>query len=328
MYSNDIPGQISEFQMRAIEIVATLVPKDGKVVEVGSLFGKSSYAWAKSTSSTAKIYCLDPWEGNQGIRSIELALGIKYGIDQFKEYTKECENIVPCKGYSPKDFQDWSSPVDLYYEDAVHSNPILRENLDFWSSHVLTTGVICGDDYRPRFPDVVTEVNALAQRLRRELIVVDYFWCLLPNDLNSEIQGVKHKLHQLQAECNYSKACNPFNFTLEATNLPEFLDRDSVNSIRLKFTNESNAIWGEWIKLWSINVKLLSSSDSTSASASIPIEPILFPPDISREFTLDLAVADNSLPGIARVELSVVGPAGSPQRSGRVGSNRKQIEIR
>ncbi|MBB6228303.1 hypothetical protein FHS79_002488 [Polymorphobacter multimanifer] len=180
-YRLDIPGQITEFQLRAIEAVAALVPDGGCVVEVGSLFGLSSWAWAKSVPPNATVHCVDPWEGNEGVRQLEEVHGVKYGIEQFREYLADCDNIVPIKAYSPEDVQDWSSPVDLYYEDAVHNDPVLSRNIDFWTAKLTPNGIVCGDDYRPRFPDVRAAAEAQARRLGRKLWVVDFFWCVLPD---------------------------------------------------------------------------------------------------------------------------------------------------
>ncbi|NNF80508.1 MAG: hypothetical protein HKN05_20995, partial [Rhizobiales bacterium] len=153
-YNLEIPGQVSETQLKAIELVASLVPKDGTVVEVGSLFGRSSWAWAKSVDPFVSVNCIDPWVGNEGVRGLEQQLGIKYGLEQFEEYTKDCENLTALKGFSPIDFQGWDKDIDLYYEDAVHNDPVLSQNLDFWTSKLKPEGIVCGDDYRPRFADV------------------------------------------------------------------------------------------------------------------------------------------------------------------------------
>lgn len=179
-YDLDIPGQVSEFQLQAIEVVASLVPKGGCVVEVGSLFGRSSWAWAKSVPQDAVVYCIDPWEGNQGVRGLEQAHNIQYGIGQFKEYTKDCPNIRPIQAYSPDGVGEWDIPVDVYYEDAVHTNPILDRNIKFWTSKLSPNGIACGDDYRPRFADVRTAAEWAANRPGHRLYLVDYFWCALP----------------------------------------------------------------------------------------------------------------------------------------------------
>src|SRR5262245_33735795 len=104
-YDLTIPGQVTEFQLRAIEAVATLVPPQGIVVEIGSLFGRSSYAWAASVPASATVYCIDPWEKNEGVRPMEARYGIQYGIEQFKKYTRACNNIIPLQGYSPYNFE-------------------------------------------------------------------------------------------------------------------------------------------------------------------------------------------------------------------------------
>ncbi|MGO4682109.1 class I SAM-dependent methyltransferase [Hyphomicrobium sp. 2TAF46] len=205
-YNRAIPGQVSEHQLKAIEAVATLVPKNGKVVEVGSLFGCSSWAWAKSVDPSATVYCIDPWEKNEGVRAMEARLGIKYGIEQFKIHTADCPNIRPLQGYSPIQFEDWSDPIDVYYEDAVHTNPILAQNLAFWSKKIKPAGILCGDDYRPRFPDVMNGAQTLAKQFGRELIRVDFFWCLLPSEgLLPGADAVAARLRALGAEHDASK---------------------------------------------------------------------------------------------------------------------------
>lgn len=179
-YRLDIPGQVSVYQLMAIEAVATLVPANGCVVEVGSLFGRSSWAWAASVDPSVEVHCFDPWERNAGVRAMEVRYGVRYGLEQFLAYTADQPNIRAHKGYSPNDFGDWERPVDLYYEDAVHTDPILARNLDFWAGKLRPGGIVCGDDFRPRFPDVRAGAQRLADRMQRELVQVENFWCLLP----------------------------------------------------------------------------------------------------------------------------------------------------
>lgn len=210
-YKLSIPGQVSEFQLRAIEAVASLVPEGGTAVEVGSLFGRSSYGWGMSIPQSARLFCIDPWAKNEGVRPMEVRLGIKYSIEQFKIFTAECSTITAIQGYSPRDVRDWSQPLDLFYEDSVHQNPILAENLQFWSSHLKTTGVACGDDFRPRFPDVMNGAAELGKKLGREVLVVDKFWCLLPpEDLVPGSAAVREKLLAISAEAEADALTRPW----------------------------------------------------------------------------------------------------------------------
>jgi hypothetical protein len=209
-YKLSIPGQVSEFQLRAIEAVAGLVPEGGTAVEIGSLFGRSSYGWGKSIPQSARLFCIDPWAKNEGVRPMEERLGIKYSIEQFKIFTAECTNITAIQGYSPRDVRDWNQPLDLFYEDSVHQNPVLAENLQFWSSHLKPTGLACGDDFRPRFPDVMNGATELGKKLGREVLVVDKFWCLLPPEsLVPGAAAVREKLLAISAEAQADALTRP-----------------------------------------------------------------------------------------------------------------------
>lgn len=325
MYDNSIPGQVSEFQLQAIEAVAGLIPENGHFVEVGALFGRSSYCWAKSVPQSASVYSLDPWERNDGVRSLEAAHGIKYGIEQFKEYTKDCPNLTPLQGYSPNDFQDWSKPIDGYYEDAVHTNPILRKNLDFWVSHLKPDGVVCGDDYRPRFTDVVCEVRNLARKLDRDLFRVDFFWCLLPRFGGPKFRAVSERLRELEVQSQRAYKFNPASHTLEVMDLPAKLKAGSELRVKLRLTNESREQWPGWFEGYRISV-MLENGDGEHRVVDLDIEPELFPPDIARDLLADLVVPDTAK-GNYKVRAEIIDPAGSILRNGRIGLNCSQVSV-
>lgn len=214
-YNLDIPGQQSDFELRAIELVASLVPDNGLAVEIGSLFGRSAWAWAKSVPASTRVVCVDPWEPSAGSMPLEQRYGVSYSIETFKRFTKDCPNIEAIRGYSPDAVQDWSAPVDLFFEDAVHRNPVFEQNINFWSAHLKPTGVACGDDYRPRYPDIVNGVNKLAKRLGRSIITVDFFWCLLPNERDVPgVRAVEEKLKALAKEAyDFNIGQTPVVFT-------------------------------------------------------------------------------------------------------------------
>ena len=53
----------------------------------------------------------------------------------------------------------------MYLEDATHHNPVLYENIKFWSNHIKPGGFIIGHDYQNldtgSYPDVISEFNKL-----------------------------------------------------------------------------------------------------------------------------------------------------------------------
>jgi hypothetical protein len=77
---------------------------------------------------------------------------------------------------SPYDLSWWTEPVDFFFEDATHSNPVLRDNFDFWVPRVKQGGLIAGHDYNPYWAEVVQEVDQLRSRLGAELTVRGTVW--------------------------------------------------------------------------------------------------------------------------------------------------------
>ena len=168
-------------ELQGIETLASRVPPGGCVVEVGSLYGLSSWTWAKSVDPSVTVYCVDPWKREQWIIDL-VETKIKdcpvFSVEAFQKYTADCPNIVPMRGYSPDDFLKWSKPVNLFFDDAMHHNPFIRASLRFWIKKVLPGGVMCGHDYCEEWPDVVAEVNDLAAELGVSVNCREHLWWL------------------------------------------------------------------------------------------------------------------------------------------------------
>ncbi|MEM1190957.1 MAG: class I SAM-dependent methyltransferase [Pseudomonadota bacterium] len=207
-YDLSIPGQISEHELRAIEVIAGMVPERSTIVELGSLFGRSSYAWAKSVPPSAEVVCIDPFAGNKGIRSIEERLGIKYGLESFLKHTEGCDNIRVIQGFSPDAVEkDWSDEVFLYFDDSVHTNPGFKRNLDFWSNFVASDGILCGDDHRPRFTDIQNEVERYCRDHELWLMVVDFMWIALnPRSSLYDADQLRNRLSELKSEADQARS--------------------------------------------------------------------------------------------------------------------------
>jgi len=202
--NDSIPGQLHREEMRAIELLAQLVPENGHIVEVGSLLGLSSWIWAKSVHDSVTVHCIDPWElaGSGGnFKLLAENYGQTFSKEQFLANVSDCPNIRAHQGFSPDDFANWTQPIDLYFEDAVHVDPILARNLEFWSSHLKASGILCGHDYTERFPDVRAGVVRLAERYNRRLLIINSLWLLLPNEFQESTEentsGIVRQLQDL-----------------------------------------------------------------------------------------------------------------------------------
>jgi hypothetical protein len=130
---------MTEGELRCLEYLSSFVPEGGVVVEIGSLYGLSSYTWANSVPTSATVHCIDPWVREPWIVELvekKIRDCPVFGYPAFEMFTKSCKNIVAHQGYS--------TPVDLFFDDAIHHNPGFRKNLRFWLKKVRPGGILCG----------------------------------------------------------------------------------------------------------------------------------------------------------------------------------------
>jgi predicted O-methyltransferase YrrM len=176
--NREIPGQMSRTDLEEVAFLASGVPPYGVIVETGSLLGLSAWHWSQNSEPSVQVFCIDPWERHRWIREkIERQMNTReFGVDLFREYVSDCENIHAIQGYSPDVAEDWDKPIDLYFEDSVHRNPILLKNIEFWEKFVKPGGVIAGHDFCEQWPDVKSEAKKLARRLKSTLHISGSVW--------------------------------------------------------------------------------------------------------------------------------------------------------
>jgi hypothetical protein len=187
MINLTIPGQMSEGELRGLEQLARRAPRNGCIVEVGSLYGLSSWTWAKSADPSVTVHCIDPWRRDQWIIDLvetKIADCPPFGMDAFSRFVSDCPNIVAHQGFSPDDFRGWEQPIDIFFDDALHHNPFFRGSIRFWYSKMRPGGIMSGHDYCSTWPDVMNEVNSLAEEVdivvhRRQWL----WWIELPMSL-------------------------------------------------------------------------------------------------------------------------------------------------
>jgi hypothetical protein len=176
----DIPRTMTIEGLRWLERLASHVPEGGVIVEIGPLYGASTWTLAKSAHPTATVYSIDTWERVPWIiANVEEKLGApEFSAEAFKSFVADCPNVVPIHGFSPDVVQEWDKPIDLVFDDAVHTNPGFLNNLIFFKRFVKPNGVMSGDDYALGSPDVVREVDKLAAEWQTRAEVAGRVWAL------------------------------------------------------------------------------------------------------------------------------------------------------
>lgn len=65
--NRDIPGQMSDAELERLIELARSVPQNGIIVEVGSLYGLSSWHLSKYCAQGVTVFCIDPWQREKWI---------------------------------------------------------------------------------------------------------------------------------------------------------------------------------------------------------------------------------------------------------------------
>lgn len=198
-FNLDIPGWMPQSELEIIEELAKDVPLGGKIVEIGSFCGRSSWCWSKSVDPSVKIYCIDIWDPDEHpyyppskivkgsnsneftddfgiVDSVEDAFGT---LENFRYYVKDCHNITAIKGRSPEDFSSWPlEDLDLVFLDGIHHNPYFAKDVHHWYQRLKPGGLLCGDDCDRSHPDVLWTVDDFAKSMGIRYMVERRIWML------------------------------------------------------------------------------------------------------------------------------------------------------
>lgn len=205
-----VPGRMDLDELAFLAALAHQVPKHGHIVEVGAFYGRSTRALARGNPN-ARITSIDTFENVDWTRKYAARFSDvpDFGRAAFAQFTHDIANLDVIEGYSPACVHDWAQPIDLYFEDAVHGNPGLRNNMGFWIDRLKPGGIACGHDYTHRFPDIKREVDALAKQWNVPVALVGSLWALQKPPADHDGRAMMPKLSvgpQLQIEtCNKTR---------------------------------------------------------------------------------------------------------------------------
>ena len=162
MFNLDIPGWMSEQEMTVISEIAAQVPENGVIVELGSYKGKSALVWASFCHPSVKVYCID--------------LFASYTTDEpdffeeFRENTKHLPNIIQIRGLCPILLDYPGDPIDVFFNDAVHYNPMDWNNIQYFKKYIKPGGLLVAHDYIPEtYPDVVENASRLEAETNNQI---------------------------------------------------------------------------------------------------------------------------------------------------------------
>lgn len=162
--------------------LAQSVPENGVIVEIGPLFGSSTWVLSKNAPASAKIISIDTWEPQPWIDKIEAKFPgcHPFSIDAFKHYTSDCPNVEAIQGWSPDVVRDYPfKSVHMVFDDATHGDPGFTKNIEFFLPLLVEGGILCGDDYASGWPDIVKNVDWIGRAWNQDPEICGRVWSVI-----------------------------------------------------------------------------------------------------------------------------------------------------
>lgn len=158
---------VKEKDARRLAWLASQVPEDGVIVEIGSFWGRSAGYMASAMPVGAHLYCIDLWTN-------------PVDFNKFKSNIERIgmrERVTQIQGDSFKAAEAWTLPIDLLFIDATHTYAWVRNDYHNFAPHLKHGGLIAFHDYGARtWPDVKHFVDETVKIDVDELGVHQLVW--------------------------------------------------------------------------------------------------------------------------------------------------------
>lgn len=184
-----IPGWNGEGILKILAEYAASVPENGHILELGALFGRSTYAIGHNKKESVSLTSIDIWptinfknhttvwfhdnkvgeeelsilqskvkEDPEGSKSIP-------GRDFYElwmEYTRGIPNLKGIRNRTSIKNDDFPM-CDFIFHDAAHDYENVYADLVHWFPKLKDNCVMIIDDYEPQFPGVIRAVDQYVQ---------------------------------------------------------------------------------------------------------------------------------------------------------------------
>lgn len=143
-------GLVSRDEGRTLRRLASDVPADQAIVELGSHTGLST-CWMAG-GAQAHVFAVDPW-GNPRPGSEDDPLGYGTGdavLEAFGlniRHEGHADKVTPLRTTSTDLARIWAQPVGLLFIDAVHEYAHVKADVEAWAPHMARGSVIAFHDW-------------------------------------------------------------------------------------------------------------------------------------------------------------------------------------
>jgi len=149
--------------------LASQVPNNGLIVEIGTLFGRSTSFLAVGAKRSVRVYAVDCWEGTHYHRMIQ-------AVEYFTRLNL-MKKIKIIKGYSVEVAKSFKGTINMLYIDGDHAYESVRADYNAWYPFLVKGGIVAFHDHEhPKYPGVVKFVAEKASKENEFIAQVGKVW--------------------------------------------------------------------------------------------------------------------------------------------------------
>ncbi len=164
-----LKGYLRDIEGEKLMELASFIPKEQAIVEIGSYMGKST-CYLASGSNGSMVYAIDLWDlGDYKERYKK--------PETFKTFKKQIsdmdltQKITVIKGNSIEIAKTWDQPVGLLFIDANHEFEFVKADYEAWHNFVVPGGYIAFHDYKnPDYPSVVGASKFIDEVIKHSIL--------------------------------------------------------------------------------------------------------------------------------------------------------------
>lgn len=179
----EVPGQTSDDQKYFYQEIVNWFDKDIRVLEVGSAWGKSTWAWLDVLKEGSTLEVVDMWNYSEQRLINKDKKFAKKIIKIFSEYNhktvflhnikqhKNFKQLTKIHSINHKKFMtENTEKFDIIFLDGDHSFENVFNELLYYRG----SSVICGDDYNLNHQDVINAVSEFYKKFENEYELIIY----------------------------------------------------------------------------------------------------------------------------------------------------------
>jgi hypothetical protein len=168
---HELEGLVPEEVCNTLYDLASCVPPDQAIVEIGSYKGKSTCFLAAGAKNGlgARVWAVDPWDLNGNITG-RFGFAEARTREMFRHQVEEAglsDHITAIRGFSIAVAKTWDGPpIGLLYVDGDHREAAVRGDWNAWQPHLVEGATVVFDDLdTPKNPGVRVVVDELSEVL-------------------------------------------------------------------------------------------------------------------------------------------------------------------